>query len=341
MKADTKPELIIVGAGLNGLLLAYLLQSRYSITLLEARPRIGGRILSFESDSEQFDLGPTWVWPHQRHILALAETLRLSLLRHYDQGAFAYDAPEGVQYFRSENMAPSYRFEGGATMLTEALATCLDTVDVKLETPIERIETDSEGVTVVSGNRCFRAGHCIVTLPPRLSAALTYKPAADAAALAQMQHVPTWMGFSAKCVITYAEPFWRKEGLSGFATSHLGPLSEVHDASAGSKGALFGFYHTAFADEAQPERVVAQLERIFGPKAAQYDTFRYHNWRTDGFTSVPADRAPLREHPRYGPSQTWSPRLHFSGTETAVSEGGYLEGAVIAAFELAKKLTPS
>ncbi|WP_345988504.1 FAD-dependent oxidoreductase [Sulfurimonas sp. HSL1-2] len=334
-----KPDLIIVGAGLNGLLLAHLLQGHYRITLLEARPRIGGRILTVEEAGERFDLGPTWVWPHQHHIRHLVDALGLTLFRHYDQGAFAYDAPEGVQYFRTGQNAPSYRIEGGAGMLTSSLAERLGEVDIRLETPVRTIASDGEGVTVHTDGEALRAAHCIVTLPPRLCAdTIAFEPPLAAPVREKMLAIPTWMGFSSKCIVTYAEPFWRARGLSGFATSHRGPLSEVHDASTRNKGALFGFYHTRSADDAQPERVFEQLTRLFGPEARDYEVFRYHNWRSDPYTSVPADREPLDAHPRYGMETAVSECLHFCGTETESQEGGYLEGAVIAAMRLAKTL---
>jgi monoamine oxidase len=336
-----KPKLIIVGAGLNGLLLAYLLQSRYAITLLEARPRIGGRILTIEQDGERFDLGPTWIWPHQHYIMNLVDALGLKLFRHHDRGAFAYDAPDGVQYFHAPQNGPSYRLEGGAAALTDALRRRLEAVELYLETPVERIVSNEKSVDLYSGPRHFSAVRCIVTLPPRLSAdALCFEPPLGNALKARMLAVPTWMGFSAKCIVTYAEPFWRDKGLSGFASSHLGPLSEVHDASTRTKGALFGFYHAASADDAQPDMVVEQLARIFGPEACNYELFRYHNWRTDPYTSTRADREPLHDHPRYGMDIDGSSRVHFCGTETSRSEGGYLEGAVVAAMRLAKSLAP-
>jgi len=335
-----KPNLLIVGAGLNGLLLAYLLPAHYRITLLEARPRIGGRILTVEEGGERFDLGPTWVWPHQNYIRQLIDSLGLSLFRHYDHGAFAYDAPGGVQYFRSTQNAPSYRLKGGAATLTDSLLARLNDVDLRLETPVEKIVSDAEGVTLHCASGNFQAEQCIVTLPPRLcEETIRFEPPIPDVQQAKMRAVPTWMGFSSKCIITYSEPFWREKGLSGFASSHLGPLSEVHDASTETKGALFGFYGSATADDAQPDRVVEQLARLFGPEAYRYEIFRYHNWRADPYTSTSADREPLRDHPRYGLEPGWSKRIRFCGTETSDIEGGYLEGAVISAMRLAQELT--
>jgi monoamine oxidase len=335
-----KPTMIIVGAGLSGLLLAYLLRAHYRITILEARPRIGGRILTVEEGGERFDLGPTWIWPHQYYIRHLIDELGLTLFLQYDSGAFAYDAPEGVQYFRTHRDAPSYRLKGGAAALTDSLWQRLKTAELHLETPVERIVSDAKGVTLFSPGGRFRAEHCVVTLPPRLGAGtITFDPPLPDETKARMHAVPTWMGFSSKCVVTYAEPFWRRRGLSGFASSHLGPLSEVHDASAETKGALFGFYHSNEADDAQPDRVIEQLARLFGPEARAYEIFRYHNWRSDPYTSTPSDREPLSEHPRYGIAPAWDDRIRFCGTETSETEGGYLEGAVIAAMRLAKSLT--
>ncbi len=334
-----KPELVIVGAGLSGLLLAYLLQERFHIVLLEARPRIGGRILTFEEGGERFDLGPTWVWPHQPYIRALAESLGLPLMRHYDSGAFAYDAPGGVQYYHSAN-SPSYRFKGGASTLTDALYHRLKNVELRLNTPVDTIAFHGEKITILSNAAPIYADKCIITLPPRLCAeTIRFDPPLPEPDRYRMAAVPTWMGFSAKCIVTYPEPFWRGMGLSGLATSHIGPLSEVHDASGETKGALFGFYGTHAADDATEADVIAQLVRPFGPQAGEYEHFRRHNWRTDPFTSTPADSEPLNAHPRYGLEASWEGKIYLSGTETSGTEGGYLEGAVIAATQLAKRLT--
>ena len=51
---------------------------------------------------------------------------------------------------------------------------------------------------------------------------------------------------------------------------------------------------------------------------------------------------PLQSHPTYGLpaslSNLWEGRISFIGTEVAKSEGGYLEGALVAAEDVLEKL---
>ena len=53
MNQNFHPGIVIVGAGLSGLTIAYLLQkSGYPSTILEARNRLGGRIHTLRKNGE-------------------------------------------------------------------------------------------------------------------------------------------------------------------------------------------------------------------------------------------------------------------------------------------------
>jgi monoamine oxidase len=56
-------DLIVIGAGLSGLALAPAATERGAdVVVLEARMRIGGRVLSHRTEAGASNLGPAWVW---------------------------------------------------------------------------------------------------------------------------------------------------------------------------------------------------------------------------------------------------------------------------------------
>lgn len=70
-------DVVIVGAGFAGLVCARALVAKgVSVRLLEARPRVGGRVFTERlPDGTWLDLGGQWVGPTQDRVLALAREL--------------------------------------------------------------------------------------------------------------------------------------------------------------------------------------------------------------------------------------------------------------------------
>jgi len=330
-----KKKLLIVGAGLSGLYSAVLLQDIYEVTIVEARERTGGRIMAMDGH----DMGPSWVWGHQKNILKLIETLGLELFSQYTEGFASYDAPDGVQHFRPSATVPSYRIKGGISQLVTALEKRLDS-PVKLNEKVISLTQSNATIVVKMASKTYEVDKVISTLPPRLAEeSIDYFPALSTELHTQLQNIPTWMGYSAKCVIEYPDAFWREEGLSGFAVSHLGPLGEIHDACTQDKAALFGFVHSYAKYDNPEEDILKQLTRLYGVKAANPSKFYLVDWKKEIYTSTPLDAMPLREHPSYGFSAThFDEKLIFSGTESAFREGGYLEGAITSAMHVVKCL---
>ncbi len=83
---DKNGHVIILGAGVSGLAAAYQLQKKgMAYTLLEARPRTGGRIFTHTIDEAtglHVELGAEWVGASHERLIALCKELDLKLLDH-------------------------------------------------------------------------------------------------------------------------------------------------------------------------------------------------------------------------------------------------------------------
>jgi len=330
-----KKSLTIVGAGVSGLYLAYLLQNTFEITIIEARKRIGGRIHSIDGH----DMGPSWIWSHHTHALSLIETLGLELFRQHTKGYALYDTKDRVELFETPPSTPSFRVKGSLSQLVQKLHEKLENVAIHYEEVVESIESENAYVRVRTSKSSYESDAVVVTLPPRLSAKLEFTPPLPLRLKEELQQTQTWMGNSAKCVVEFKTPFWREKGLSGFAFSHLGPLGEIHDACTDEKAALFGFVNLNAEMGNFEKNVRAQIKRLFEIEESEIVKIYLVDWKREVYSSVKEDARARSAHPHYGiDMSTYSKRVYFSATEFSYEEGGYIEGALIQAKRVSEAL---
>src|SRR5262245_66520386 len=81
-------DVVVVGAGLAGLTAAReLVAAGRSVLVLEARDRVGGRVVSREIGGEKIvEMGGQWAGPTQDRLLALAADLGVATFPTYDTG---------------------------------------------------------------------------------------------------------------------------------------------------------------------------------------------------------------------------------------------------------------
>src|ERR687889_463176 len=100
-------DVVVVGAGLAGLIAARdLLAANVSVLVLEARNRVGGRLLNHTlANGSVVELGGQWVGPTQDRVLALAEDLGLGLFPTYIGGEHFLAVDGSVGRYGGEDFA--------------------------------------------------------------------------------------------------------------------------------------------------------------------------------------------------------------------------------------------
>ena len=87
-----KVDVVVVGAGLSGLVAARKVARRgQSVLLVEARDRVGGRILNHRLDGGKvIESGGAFIGPTQHHLARLARQLKVKTFKQYNTGNSVY-----------------------------------------------------------------------------------------------------------------------------------------------------------------------------------------------------------------------------------------------------------
>jgi monoamine oxidase len=100
--AAVSVDVAIVGAGLSGLRAARVLaDAGQQLIVLEARPRVGGRLLNaFLGDGVQVDLGGQWVGSDHSRVQALAADLNIGMFPQFGEGKNLLDVSGTRRLYR-------------------------------------------------------------------------------------------------------------------------------------------------------------------------------------------------------------------------------------------------
>lgn len=339
--SDADVDIIVVGGGIAGLAAARtLLAFGLEVVVLEARNRIGGRLLSVPTPDGALDVGATWFWPDEPRIAALIAELGLATHPQHLAGDALYHDPNGVQRLAGNPIdVPARRVTAGAQEVAHAVARAFPADTIHFDHPVTRISLTGDRLTAETPVGTFTAHHLVLALPPALAvSAIEFVPGLEEETAALARMTPVWMGAVTKVVARFSSPFWRDRGLAGAAFSHVGPMGEIHDTSGrdGRPAALFGFMAPPPSGQPTVSRaeVLNQLVEIFGPDAANPEEVVIHNWREETYTSPPGVEE-LQAYETFGHQRYAIPelggRLHWASTETSKTYAGHIEGALSAA----------
>lgn len=340
-------QVIIIGAGLSGLTAAYELNKVGIQTLiLEARERIGGRILSIDGPVE---MGATWFGQQHIHLIQLLKQLNIQSFPQFVEGSIVFDPGkhQALQHFEyPSNQAPSFRIKGGSQNLIDTLASSIGSSTIANGIRVKTISLVDNHLSLESGDLSYETSLVINTIPQQLfSSTISLSPAIDESRLDIMKQTHTWMGESIKFSFSFNTPFWKARGLSGMGFSQSGVILEIHDHCNFENDffSLKGFLNpdlAKIAPEVRRAKVVESLVKLFGSEA--HDFAEYHEvvWRNEAFTSISESKY-LLPHQNNGHPLLAKPlhegRLIMAGSETSSQFAGYMDGAVFSGKRAAQE----
>ncbi len=338
-------RVIIVGGGLSGLTLAYLLSKEgISATILEASSRLGGRIQTLKGKNDTpLELGATWFSDIHQKLISILEELGLKKYPQYARGKSlfqtkSFEPPQ--EFYIPETAYPSYRIVGGTARLIDALRDRINPQQIHLDTRVVSVNDKGDEVMVETQNGMeFRAHNVVLCLPPQLvGSRIRFSPELPDDVSKLLPTVQTWMAGSIKFVLEYARPFWREKGYSGMLYSHSGIITEMYDHTnfEENKFGFTGFLNggsSSYGKETRKQLVLKQLNELLGKESSHPLIYSEKVW-VDEFI-LDGNQVVSRPHQNNGhptlQRNYLNGKLYFSGTESVPEYSGYMEGAIISA----------
>ena len=246
-------DAIVIGAGITGLATAsHIAAAGYDVLILEARDRVGGRLLTVaDADGHPtIDLGPSWFWADELRVQTLVRELDIRTHAQHIAGDALFQPGDAVQRIAGNPIdAPAMRFQDGAQSLALALGERLGP-SVRFDTPVAAVRIVNDLVEVDHREGASRARCAVVAVPPALAVA----------ALAVLGWDAYWGGRLAALEIGRTESAYLAS--SRWAQSHLPPRAVL--ACMQTSGALF--HYTDFTllryDEVKDAASLARIERL-------------------------------------------------------------------------------
>ncbi len=215
--------------------------------------------------------------------------------------------------------------EGSATVALRMAAEL--GAQLRLGAVVRRIEVDRRtAVTLDTGERIeAEAVVCAVPAGPLRDIAIEGLSTARLESLHRLRHAR-----AGKYAVAYSSPFWRERGQNGLAESE-NLVGSTWPQGEGLLSVLVPperlLHHVSAADAVRREELLAALERLFGPEAADPVAMMTRDWGLDPFTQGYVTQWAPGDVMAVGPLHgTHEPPFYVAGSDHWVA--GYMEGAV-------------
>jgi len=358
---DDIKKVIIVGAGISGLVAGYdLTVAGYDVTILEARDRIGGRVLTIRSpfsNEHYVEGGAARIKPSHDLTIAYANHFNLTLDPFYATNGDYVDFSSGSRTIidNTTYLNTSYgstlrknylKIRGGSDQLTNAFANSSELSNkIYLNSAVTSIAQNSDNVIVNTGGNQFQADKVLCTVPLTVLNKINFTPA-----LSSNKQTAMNGGFryapATRIYIQFKNRFWENESLNGWGNTDL--PEEIWQPSwdmSGNTGVLMSYLRWSAAenmdtlnDNERNNAVLNRWENIFEGSINNFDSGISKSWALDEWSKGAWASPTTTQNENLNDSIAQSEgRIHFAG-EHASNDRGWMQGALFSGLRAAAEI---
>ena len=355
-------KIIVIGAGMSGLVAAYeLVRVGHDVTILEARDRIGGRVLTIRSpfsNNHFAEGGAARIKPSHNLTLGYANHFNLNLDPFYATSGDYVNMSNGNREIISNNtyLNTSYgsilrneylKIRGGSDLLPHSFynSSALNN-KIYLGVPVTSIHQQNNNVTVQTSNgNQFIADRVLCTVPITVLNKIQFTPPLSPEKQTAMnggyRYAP-----STRVYMQFRNRFWENESLNGWGNSDI--PEEIWQPTwdlAGSTGIIMSYLRWTAAQEmdalSEEERInyiLSRWENIFPGAASSLQSGMSQSWAEEEWSKgawaspTGSQDAALANH--IGLAED---RIHFAG-EHASDDHGWMQGALFSGLRAAAEI---